>query len=86
MTGIEKITGRIEADARAEAAAITAEANAKCAEIRAEYDKKAQDEYWTRVRAGVKVRRPRAAHGQNGGNGGQKKHAEPQADHGQRSV
>ena len=54
MTGIEKITGRIEADARAEAAAITAEANAKCAEIRAEYDKKAQDEYWTRVRAGVK--------------------------------
>ena len=55
MTGIEKITGRIEADARAEAAAITAEANAKCAEIRAEYDKKAQDEYWTRVRAGVKA-------------------------------
>ena len=54
MTGIEKITGRIEADARAEAAAITAEANAKCAEIRAEYDKKAQDEYWTRVRDGVK--------------------------------
>ena len=54
MTGIEKITGRIEADARAEAAAITAEANAKCAEIRAEYDKKAQDEYWMRVRAGVK--------------------------------
>ena len=54
MTGIEKITGRIEADARAEAAAITAEANAKCAEIRAEYEKKAQDEYWTRVRAGVK--------------------------------
>lgn len=54
MTGIEKITGRIEADARAEAAAITAEANARCAEIRAEYEKKAQDEYWTRVRAGVK--------------------------------
>ena len=54
MTGIEKITGRIEADARAEAAAITAYANARCAEIRAEYEKKAQDEYWTRVRAGVK--------------------------------
>lgn len=54
MTGIEKITGRIEADARAEAATITAEANARCAEIRAEYEKKAQDEYWTCVRAGVK--------------------------------
>ncbi len=54
MTGIEKITGRIEADARAEAAAITAEANARCAEIRAEYEKKAQDTYWERVRAGVK--------------------------------
>lgn len=54
MNGIEKITGRIEADARAEAAAITADANARCAEIRAEYDKKAQEMYWTKVRAGVK--------------------------------
>ena len=54
MTGIEKITGRIEADARAEAASITAEANAKCAEIRAEYEKKAEDAYWETLRSGVK--------------------------------
>lgn len=54
MTGIKKITGRIETDARAEAQATAAQAQAQCAEIRAEYDKKAQDAYWTRVRAGVK--------------------------------
>ena len=35
MNGIEKITGRIEADAREQASAITADAEAKCAEIRA---------------------------------------------------
>ncbi len=54
MTGIEKITGRIEADARAEAAQIAAEANAKCAEIRAEYEKKAEDTYYETLRSGVK--------------------------------
>ena len=55
MNGIEKITGRIEADAREQASAITADAEAKCAEIRADYDKLAQDQYWARVRDGVKT-------------------------------
>lgn len=54
MTGIEKITARIEADAQAEAAAIKAAADERCAELRAEYDKKAQEAYWERIRAGVK--------------------------------
>ena len=31
------------------------EAEAKCAEIRADYDKQAQDQYWARVRDGVKA-------------------------------
>ena len=55
MNGIEKITGRIEADAQEQAKAIAAEAEAKCAEIRADYDKQAQDQYWARVRDGVKA-------------------------------
>lgn len=53
-TGIDKITDRIEADARAAAASIQAEADAKCAALRAENEKKAQDAYWTSVRSGVK--------------------------------
>ena len=36
MNGIEKITGRIEADAQEKAMAIAAEAEARCAEIRAD--------------------------------------------------
>ena len=55
MNGIEKITGRIEADAQEQAKAIAAEAEARCAEIRADYDKQAQDQYWARVRDGVKA-------------------------------
>ena len=55
MNGIEKITGRIEADAQEQARAIAADAEAKCAEIRADYDKQAQDQYWARVRDGVKT-------------------------------
>ena len=55
MNGIEKITGRIEADAQEQAKTIAAEAEAKCAEIRADYDKQAQDQYWARVRDGVKA-------------------------------
>ena len=35
MNGIEKITGRIEADAQEQAKAIAAEAEAKCAEVAA---------------------------------------------------
>ena len=54
MNGIEKITARIIADAEAEAAAARADGEAKCSQIRADYGKKAQDEYWRTVRAGVK--------------------------------
>ena len=43
MNGIDRITDRIEADAREQAKAIIAEAEAKCAEIRKENEKKAQD-------------------------------------------
>ena len=60
MTGIEKITGRIEADARAEAAQIAAEAKERCAAIRAEYEKKAEDAYWETLRSGVKDAEDRA--------------------------
>ena len=60
MTGIEKITGRIEADARAEAAQIAAQAKERCAEIRAEYEKKAEDAYWETLRSGVKDAEDRA--------------------------
>ena len=45
MNGIEKITARIIADAEAEAAAARADAEAKCSQIRADYDKYAQEEY-----------------------------------------
>ena len=54
MEGIEKITAHIEADAKAEAQAVLNEADAKVSQIDADYRQKAQDEYWTRVRAGVK--------------------------------
>jgi V/A-type H+-transporting ATPase subunit E len=54
MEGIEKITAHIEADAKAEAQSIMDAAEAKVKEIEASYNQKAQDEYWTRVRAGVK--------------------------------
>ena len=60
MTGIEKITGRIEADARAEAAQIAADAKERCAAIRAEYEKKAEDAYWETLRSGVKDAEDRA--------------------------
>ena len=36
-------------------ASFAAEAEARCAEIRADYDKQAQDQYWARVRDGVKA-------------------------------
>lgn len=53
MNGIEKITGRIEAEAKAKAAEISAEADAKAAEIRAENEKKAQEKYWALIREGT---------------------------------
>ena len=54
MNGIEKITAKLEAEARAEIDSVKAETAAKCEEIKKEYDKKAQDEYWKRVQAGTK--------------------------------
>lgn len=54
MNGIEKITAKLESEARAEIAAINAETAARCEEIKKEYDKKAQQEYWKRVEEGTK--------------------------------
>jgi len=54
MNGIEKITAKLEAEARAEIDSVNAETAAKCEEIKKEYEKKAQDEYWKRVKAGTK--------------------------------
>jgi len=55
MNGIEKITARIEADAVAEAARTAKEAAERCAKIRADYEKQAQEHYWTRAKQGVKA-------------------------------
>lgn len=52
MTGIEKITGRIAADAQAEIDAVLAEARSKAEGIRAKYDAQAQQEYDTLIRRG----------------------------------
>lgn len=54
MNGIDRITDRIEADAREQAKAIIAEAEAKCAEIRKENEKKAQERYLQLIRNGTK--------------------------------
>ena len=54
MNGIDRITDRIEADAREQAKAIIAEAEAKCAEIRKENEKKAQERYLELIRNGTK--------------------------------
>ena len=53
MNGIDKITARIETDAVADAARIAEQTNAQCEAIRAEGEKKAQESYWEKVRAGV---------------------------------
>ena len=54
MNGIDRITDRIEADAREQAKAIIAEAEAKCAEIRKKKEKKAQERYLQLIRNGTK--------------------------------
>lgn len=54
MNGIDRITDRIEADAREQAKAIIAEAESKCAEIRKENEKKAQERYLQLIRNGTK--------------------------------
>ena len=53
MNGIEKITARIAAEAGAEAEATLAAAKAQAEEIRADFEKKAQDEYWACMRSGA---------------------------------
>ena len=55
MKGIEKITAKLEAEARTEIDAVNAETAAKCEEIKKEYEKKAKDEYWKRVQDGTKA-------------------------------
>lgn len=54
MNGIEKITGRINADVDAELLNIKKASDKKVAEIRAENERLAQEHYWTLVREGVK--------------------------------
>ena len=54
MNGIEKITSRIEAEARAEADGILEEARAMAERIKTETGAKAQERYWELIRAGVK--------------------------------
>ncbi len=55
MNGIEKISNRLVADAEAEIAALNAETAEKCEEIRAEYDRRAQEEYRSRIAEGTKA-------------------------------
>ena len=52
MTGIEKITGRINADAQAEIDVVLAEAQSRADEIQAKYEAQARQEYETLTRRG----------------------------------
>lgn len=54
MKGIDKITSRIIADAEAECRDVKRESDERCAAVRAENEKRAQDEYWRLVRECVK--------------------------------
>lgn len=54
MKGIEKITAHIEADAKAGGTGNPGRCRRQGQETEAAYSQKAQDEYWTRVRSGVK--------------------------------
>lgn len=54
MKGIDKITSRIIADAEAECRDVKRDSDERCAAVRAENEKRAQDEYWRLVREGVK--------------------------------
>jgi len=54
MNGIEKISNRLVADAEAEIAALNEETKQRCDEIRAEYERRAQEEYQTRLAEGVR--------------------------------
>lgn len=54
MNGIDRIVERIESDARLNADEILAQADKQCEQIRAEYDKQAQEKYSELLRAGIK--------------------------------
>lgn len=54
MNGINKITDRIMAEAQEEIAALRTETQGKCREIREDFDKQAQDEYWRILKDGAK--------------------------------
>ena len=53
MKGTEKIIAHIRADANDRSDAILAQAEQQCAQIRSDYEKKAQETYAARIRAGV---------------------------------
>ena len=55
MNGIERISDRLVADAEAEIAALNADTAARCGEIRAEYQRRAQEEYQSRMAEGAKT-------------------------------
>ena len=54
MKGIEKITARIAADAQQEIAAVKEAADSRIREIRAGYEKKAEEAYEEQLRAGLR--------------------------------
>ena len=55
MKGTEKIIAHIQADAKSRADAILAQAEQQCAGIREDYEKKAEEAYGEKIRAGVKA-------------------------------
>ena len=55
MKGTEKIIAHIQADAKAEADAILAQAEQQCTLLREDYEKKAENAYAEKIRAGVKA-------------------------------
>ena len=55
MNGIEKISRRLVADAEAEIAALNADTQATCDEIRADFERRAQEEYQSRLSEGAKA-------------------------------
>ena len=55
MNGIEKIANRLVADAEAEIAALNEDTLQRCEDLRAEYERKAQEEYQSRLAEGAKA-------------------------------
>ena len=53
MKGTENIIAHIRADAQDRSDAILAQAEQQCAQLRTEYEKRAQEAYTTKIRAGV---------------------------------